>query len=96
MPTKRLVSALAVLCTICVVAQAANQPSLRDVLQKPAAAVSTASVQDDSYGYQDTYPVETKEVCLQETEQKVCTWVQNCIPEATGAVPACLIGQYWT
>jgi len=101
-PAKRLISALAVLYTVLVVAQAAGQPSLRDILNKRPAAVSTASVvQDDSYGYEQNYGIETKEVCLQETEQKVCTWVNNCLDDGATAIaapttPTCIIGQLWT
>jgi len=66
-------------------------------------AVSTASVQDDSYGYND-YAVETKEVCLQETEQKVCTWLNNCqngditsgTPTVDQQLLQCITGQLWT
>ena len=91
-PAKRLISALAVFYAVLVVAHAAGQPSLRDVLIKRPAAVSTASVQDDSY---DGYGIETKEICLQETEQKVCTWLNNCQDDIPGP-PACIPGQLWT
>jgi hypothetical protein len=94
-PTKRLISFALVFATL-VVAQAA-QPSLRDVLHGRFAAVSTASVQDDSYGYNEGYALETKEVCLQETEQKVCTWLSNCANGETVATgPTCITGQLWT
>jgi len=96
-PSKRLISFALVFATL-VVAQAA-QPSLRDVLHGRLAAVSTASVQDDSYGYNEGYALETKEVCLQETEQKVCTWLSNCVngePLAALTGPTCITGQLWT
>jgi hypothetical protein len=91
-PTKRLISIL--LFTALVVAQAVSQPSLRDLIHGRPSAVSTASIQDDSYGYNDGYALETKEVCLQETEQKVCTWLSNCIDDE--AAPTCITGQLWT
>lgn len=102
-PTKRLISAVLVFYACLVAAQAVSQPSLRDIMHGRPSAVSTASVQDDSYGYND-YPVETKEVCLQETEQKVCTWLNNCQngdvlvnpPPATGQLLSCITGQLWT
>lgn len=106
-PTKRLIS-IALLSAVLVVAQAVSQPSLRDVLHGRPAAVSTASIQDDSYGYgNDGYQLETKEVCLQETEQKVCTWLSNCIDGDVNVAPpgptvpptavlSCITGQLWT
>jgi hypothetical protein len=71
---QRLFPALAVLLAVCVAAEAVSTPSLSDLLRSRAgsgAKVSTASVQDDAYGYEQ-YGIETKELCLQESEMKTC------------------------
>lgn len=69
---RRLTQALAVLLAVCVAANAASTPSLGDLLRQSAGSgkVSIASVQEE-YGY-DQYGIETKELCLQETEMKSC------------------------
>lgn len=70
---QRLIPALAVLLVACVAAEAISTPTLGDLLRSRAgsAKVSTAAVQEDSYGYEQ-YGIETKELCLQETEMKTC------------------------
>lgn len=99
---QRLIPALAVLLAACVAAEAISTPTLGDLLRSRAgsAKVSTASVQEDSYGY-DQYGIETKELCLQESEMKTCGWVNNCIDDdaagpPVGGPPRCTIGQFWT
>lgn len=69
---QRLTQALAVLLAICVAAEAVSTPSLGDLLRQRTGStkVSTASAQEE-YGY-DQYGIETKELCLQETEMKAC------------------------
>jgi hypothetical protein len=97
-----------------VVAQAASTPSLADIFHSkrfPSVSTASASVSahEDSYGYEG-YGIDTKELCLQETEQKTCSWVSNCIAQDTVADPNtldpafpgltggafCTIGQFWT
>jgi hypothetical protein len=71
---QRLFPALAVLLAVCVAAEAVSTPSLSDLMRarigQQGGRVSTASVQDD-YGYEQ-YGIETKELCLQESEMKTC------------------------
>jgi hypothetical protein len=113
-PSTSLLSAVAVLLGTMVVAQAASTPSLADLFHSKrvpyvSTASASASTHEDSYGY-DGYEIDTKELCLQETEQKTCSWVSNCIaqdplgipptadpavPDAAGT-PFCTTGQFWT
>jgi outer membrane protein assembly factor BamE (lipoprotein component of BamABCDE complex) len=87
-----------------VVAQAASTPSLTDIFHSkrfPYISTASASVSahEDSYNQEDSYThegygIETKQLCLQETEQKTCSWVSNCQVDAGApAQPACVYGQ---
>jgi hypothetical protein len=98
-PRASSLSAVAVLLATIVIAQAASTPSLADIFHSKrfpsvSTASASASAHEENYGY-ESYGVETKELCLQETEQKTCSWVSNCVSPETQQ-PACVIGQYWT
>lgn len=76
--------------------QADNQrPRLADLLsssRRRPASVSIASTNEDTYGY-EAYGIETKEVCLQEIEQKYCGPLGTAVG---GVVPAPTAGTtYW-
>jgi hypothetical protein len=105
-PTASSLSAVAVLLTTIVVAHAASTPSLADLFHSkrfPSVSTASASViaHEENYSYEGS-SIETKELCLQETVQKTCSWVSNCIDDPVVGdpfprpQPGCVYGQYWT